>query len=558
MAEYPFPTAGGTPEDRLRLLCELLDRLPISVALHGIEEGLPLLYHNRRAEERLAAAPPGLAVPQLRHPQLRDLAERVVASRQPDHTELDIPGTDGRRLQWSWSMCPLHDRPDRVVALVSVVQELGEPVLARRRIESALDHGLHLLLEIARLAEQRPSSKAFLCGVSDRLAQLVQADRVTFNVYDPARKALVANSRSDASDSDDASPSSLPCDPAASDLLSQVVFGGRVYRGPLDVGSLQLRPYARLAQPWREPGTKVLIVPWRAGNERLGAVMASGPRRKEGFTEESTIVLIAAGHAAGMVWQRKRAEQQLADRAHELELLERAKSNFLMLASHELRTPLTVLNGYVSMLADGSQGPERLGEILPILQQALGRMNVLVDQLMEATRLADSKLRLRRQPVDLRTVVESAANRSVARWHRDQDFALGLPGAAVPATVDVLRLETAVENLVDNAFKYSEPGGRVSCELRIAEDVARLAVQDEGIGMSEDEMVVLFTRFGRIVNAQNGHIDGTGLGLFLSRETARSHGGDITVTSVTGRGSRFELTLPLTEPSDGGGGQEST
>jgi len=287
------------------------------------------------------------------------------------------------------------------------------------------------------------------------------------------------------------------------------------------------------------------MVPWRAGNDRLGAVVATGGDRPEGFTDENAIVLIAAGHAAGLVWQRKRAEQKLEERAEELASLDRIKSSFLKLASHELRTPVTLLNGYVSMLADGSRGPERMAEILPILQQALDRMNALVDQLMDATRLADGTIALQREQVDLRDAVQRAADRVLARWPRGADFELRLPDSPVTVTVDVPRIETAVANLVDNAFKYSEPGEPVRCELRTEHGAAHLVVRDEGIGMTAEELNGLFTRFGREVTAQNSHIAGTGLGLFLAREIARLHGGDITAASGASAGSSFELTLPL-------------
>ena len=561
MGGYPLLDAGKTPDGTLSLLFNLLDQLPVSVAVYGGEAGFPLLYCNPRMAEQQHAIGPDLDLDLalLQHSRLHDLAKRLVERRKPERVRLNIPARDGRNLVWDWTLSPLLDPGGKVVALVAVVEDLSQPVLARRRMESAVDQGMHLLLEVARLAEEPSRIDDFLAAVSERVATLVQADGVAFNVYDPARKALVGTPGSRGLGPErPTSPAALPCDPAASDLLSQVVFAGRVYRGTLDFSSLEFRPYAHLARFWRDTGAAVLVVPWRAGNERLGALIAYGSRKPEGFTEENAIVLIAAGHAAGLVWQRKRAEQKLAERAEELESLERAKSSFLLMASHELRTPLTVLNGYVSMLADASQSPEHVVEILPILQQALDRMNVLVDQLMDATRVADSKLQLELRAVDLRTAVENAVNRIVPRWRREVDFQLQLPDAAVPVLADELRIETAVENLVDNAFKYSVPGDRVHCDLQVETGVARLVVRDEGIGVSQDEMAGLFKRFGRMVNAQNSHIAGAGLGLYLSREIARLHGGEIEAASAVVKGSRFDLTLPLREAPNGAGSLEES
>ena len=557
MGGYPLLDAEKTSEGTLPLLYGVLDQLPVSVVVHATGDGFPLLYRNRAAEEHLQAQPPGQTLSHLGHPRLRDLARQVLAGLEPGEVELRWAGRGGALQTWRWRMSPLVDARGGVAGLLSVVEDLSQPVLARRRIESAVDHGLHLLLEVARLAETSQSVEVFLARLGAGLASLVEAQRVVFHRYDAARKALVVTAAGPGVEP--AAVASLPCDPESSDLFSQVVFAGRVYRGELDLTGLDFRPYVHLAEVWHESGTQVLMVPWRAGNDRLGALVAYGGPGAGRFSHEDAIVLIAAGHAAGLVWQRKRAEQKLAERARELEALERAKSSFLMLASHELRTPLTLLNGYVSMIADDVNLLERQPRVVPILQQALQRMNALVDQLMEATRLAESQLRLQVQEVDLRTLVELAVGQVVARWQRQSDLTVRLPDQPVPIAADVLRIETVVANLVDNAFKYSEPGNRVHCELVLETGRARLLVTDEGIGMSEEEVAGLFTRFGRIVNGRTSHISGTGLGLFLSREIARLHGGEVTVASTDGVGSRFELTLPVaggTGTADSGGDRQ--
>ncbi len=533
---------GRTSEGTLSLLYDLVERLPVSVALYGAEAGFPLRYLNAHMVELQADGPAGLDLRSIQHPQLLEAAERLVETGSPESVQLNLHGRDGQRLLWSWALSPLRDASGAVVAFVAVVEDLSEPLLARRRIESALDQGMHVLMEVARLAEEHARMDEFLAAMSERVALLVHADRVLFHRYDPDRRALVASPET---------RGSLPCDPSASDLLSQVVFGGRVYSGTLDLAGLELQPHRHLARMSRERGDRVLIVPWRAGNERLGAVMAHGTRAPDGFTDENAIVLIAAGHAAGLVWQRKRAEQRLEERAAELASLERAKTAFLMLASHELRTPLTLLNGYVSMLTEDGGAPVRVDQVLPILHQAVERMNMLVDQLVDATRLADSNIRLDRQEVDLRRLVKRAVT-VASRWRRAEDLELRLPDAPVLLAVDIVRVQTAVDSLVDNAFKYSEAGSPVRCDLRLEPGTVRLVVEDDGIGMSDEELAGLYTRFGRMLNAQNSHISGAGLGLFLSREIARMHGGDITATSRVGRGSRFELELPRGERIDGG------
>jgi signal transduction histidine kinase len=124
--------------------------------------------------------------------------------------------------------------------------------------------------------------------------------------------------------------------------------------------------------------------------------------------------------------------------------------------------------------------------------------------------------------------------------------------------VDGERIKTIVSNLVGNAIKYSPAGGPVEIELISRAGIARVSVTDNGVGIAKEDMPILFTRFGRVSTPETGHLPGTGLGLYLGRQLARLHGGDITVDSDPGRGSTFTLHLPVSEPSKAGSSQERT
>jgi signal transduction histidine kinase len=100
-------------------------------------------------------------------------------------------------------------------------------------------------------------------------------------------------------------------------------------------------------------------------------------------------------------------------------------------------------------------------------------------------------------------------------------------------------------NLIDNAIKYSPQGGEIEIRLDHDSRVATIMVRDHGIGIGAEQIPVLFTRFGRLVTPETSHIRGTGLGLYLARETARLHGGDIVVASEARAGSTFTVTIPL-------------
>ena len=160
-------------------------------------------------------------------------------------------------------------------------------------------------------------------------------------------------------------------------------------------------------------------------------------------------------------------------------------------------------------------------------------------------RLEEGRLELTTRRADLRDVARQAVEMAEPFADAEHALALESPDIEVPVMVDVDRISTVIGNLLNNAIKYSPGGGQVTCRVSREEDTGTITVSDRGVGIPPDRIDRLFTRFGRIVTPETSHIPGTGLGLYLSRELARLHGGDITATSVLGKGSTFVLAVPL-------------
>ncbi|HEX6489389.1 MAG TPA: HAMP domain-containing sensor histidine kinase [Candidatus Dormibacteraeota bacterium] len=229
--------------------------------------------------------------------------------------------------------------------------------------------------------------------------------------------------------------------------------------------------------------------------------------------------------------------------------LERTKTEFLNLASHELRAPLTVIRGYLSMLKEGSLGAvsDGVADVLPVLLDKADQMNRLVEQMLEASRLEEGRLELKLEDADLRDLVRQAMEETRPLATPIHKLELELPQEEVPVRVDRQRITTIVSNLISNAIKYSPHGGEV--RLRIDRDQGvNVAVEDQGVGIALPDQAVLFTRFGRVTTSETRNVPGTGLGLYLSRELARLHGGDLTFRSQPGAGSVFTLKLPQESP----------
>jgi signal transduction histidine kinase len=199
------------------------------------------------------------------------------------------------------------------------------------------------------------------------------------------------------------------------------------------------------------------------------------------------------------------------------------------------------------MIQDGSLGPmpKSLAPIVPTMSMKADQMHLMINKMLESARLEDSRLQLNLQDLDLRELVRRSIRfmRPMARPR--QRIVLEGPVQKVPVRGDPLHLETIITNLLDNAIKYSLKGREVRVCVTVDGDRARVTVRDQGVGIAAEDLPRLFTRFERLPTEETSHVSGTGLGLYLSRELARLHGGELTATSRVHQGSEFTLTLPL-------------
>ncbi len=238
---------------------------------------------------------------------------------------------------------------------------------------------------------------------------------------------------------------------------------------------------------------------------------------------------------------------RLRDLAEHWEQLDAAKSQFLNLAAHELRSPVTVLGGYLSLLEAGTFGdlPVPVERVIAVMAAKIQELNDLVNDMLETARLDDQRAVVQVACVDLGEVVARVVEEWRPLTHPGQGLDCRQPEERVLVDADAGRVRTVVTNLVGNAIKYSPGGGDITCTVGRNGAAAVVTVADSGLGIPAEGIDVLFTRFGRVVTPATAPIPGTGLGLYIARELARMHGGDITVRSREGEGSVFTISLPL-------------
>jgi signal transduction histidine kinase len=220
----------------------------------------------------------------------------------------------------------------------------------------------------------------------------------------------------------------------------------------------------------------------------------------------------------------------------------RRREEMVLDASHDLRTPLTSIKGAAQNLLDGIAGDltEDQREYVDIVRQHAERLIGIVNGLMEALRITLAPIELETERVDLGRLADEVA-RGLMPLAVERGIALTVQAPALLAVADEARLRQVLENLVGNALKFGRRGDRVTVAVHGDSERAEISVRDTGPGLTPEELTRVFDRFYR---GRSGTA-GSGVGLAISREIMRAHGGELSVVSERGKGSEFLATLPL-------------
>ena len=221
--------------------------------------------------------------------------------------------------------------------------------------------------------------------------------------------------------------------------------------------------------------------------------------------------------------------------------LNEKKDEFIALASHELKTPLTTVKGYLQVLEKRIAEPMNKLFLEKSLNQ-VNKLNTLVEELLNMSRIEAGKLEFRYEAFDLRHMLEEISQTFVYSTGQ-HELITELGQTEVMVKADAPRIEQAVLNLLSNAIKYSPHANSVYLKLIIKDDKAVVSVKDEGIGLTPQQQKKVFSRFYRAESTKG--INGLGLGLYLTKQIIDAHKGEIWVESAEGKGSEFSFSLPV-------------
>ena len=321
-------------------------------------------------------------------------------------------------------------------------------------------------------------------------------------------------------------------------------IGGRAFQEQrrvvaLDAGAVDPENAAVYA---RSSANTVIAAPVNTDERRVGVLTVFADRAPVFIEDDLWLLELLANQAAVILDARKLSVESANMRSREDAA--RLKEEFLSAAAHDLRTPLTVVLGQAELLErrlarDPGMRVDPAG--VARMTREARRLRDLVSELLDAQRLDQGAAVMDPRPTDLRSVLDS-----IERRFHDQglDIKVTVPDEPLVSSVDTMRIEQVVDNLVENALKYTANGQLPEVELSRDGDRARIAVIDHGVGIPEDEREKIFERFYRASNVQSITDTGMGLGLYICQRIVEAHAGRIRVDPTPGGGSTFTVSLP--------------
>jgi len=334
--------------------------------------------------------------------------------------------------------------------------------------------------------------------------------------------------------------------PVEDEMVAQMFETGQP-RVLTQLSSLPERCHAPLTALRREGAVCGVSVPLLLDGQPIG-FLDVGHRRTCDCSAEDLSFLTALGREAAIAVRNARLYEAERRQVQQLEALERLRVSFVSSVSHELRTPLTILMTSLALLQEQGEAcpAEMRRELLETIEHHARRLETLVNDLLQVTRLEAGQVTLSRQSTDLRALVRRTVQAFVPLMQeREQELTLDLPPHLAPVSVDRRRVEQVLNNLLSNAHRFAPRGGHVRVGVRERDDVVEVSVQDDGPGIPPQEQGRVFEKFFTL-DTKPGRA-GVGLGLYIARQLVNLHGGRIWVEGQPGAGSTFRFTLPKEE-----------
>ncbi len=485
-----------------------------------------------------------------------------------EHTlDMRLRRRDGQTISINASTAPVRDAADAIVAAVIAFRD----VTSQRRLEQRTQAALETLLAMAETLVQGPegaSSEALPSSggksIAQRLSELacsfLECQRMSIFVLEPGTATLDAVAVTGLSSAEEHFwPLQMPAPGAWPDPT----IDARLNAGEAVLLDMTQPPFADEQNPFGI--RQALLAPIHVGEHLIGILALDYGGEEHLYTTQEIMLTEAVARLVGLTLERGRLLRERAEaqaNALALRAANRQMDAFMGIASHELKTPLTTIRLHLQLMqrrllqmlgeqsipvADLLQRLAHFQDQLARTEYQTERLNRLVNDLLDVSRIQTGKLTIRPESTDLAAIVTMVV---AEQREANPDRTVGLhlaEGQPVIISADTERIAQVVTNYLTNALKYSYEEQPVDVGLEVEGSQARIWVRDQGPGLSPEQQGHLWERFYRApgIEVQSGSGIGLGLGLYISRTIIVQHQGQVGLQSAPGQGSTFWFTLPF-------------
>jgi PAS domain S-box-containing protein len=451
-----------------------------------------------------------LIIPPERLSEEDEIIARLSAGERIEHFETERLGRDGQRLLVSLTISPLRDESGAVVGASKIARDVTHRRYAEHRERQLLAETAAANAKFQAFFEQG----ALFAAILDVDGSVLEPNRLFAEGCGYTRNAII---------------------------------GKPVWDGPWWADSADARARIQAATTEAAGGHNARVeVSYRTadGSQRNGVVVIQPIKR---YADQVLFLALSGAD----ITERKRLEDDLRELAADLSEADRKKNEFLAMLAHELRNPLAPISNTARALRLGIGDEDAVRSASEMLERQVSQLARLVDDLLDISRITRGRIELRTTRTALAPIVLQAveAVRPLAR-SMNHELTTTLPENEIYVEADPARLTQVVGNILNNACKFTNPGGHVQLVVNQNHNEATIRVRDNGIGIAPEHLSHVFDMFAQVDASLERSRDGLGIGLTLVRTLVELHGGSIQVNSEgPGRGSEFTVRLPVVEPA---------
>ncbi|HYS13310.1 MAG TPA: PAS domain S-box protein [Burkholderiaceae bacterium] len=480
-----------------------------------------------------------LVIPAERRLEDVELLQRLRNGAKAAPYESEMRHSNGLLVPMLISLSSINDESGQMIGSSMIARDISE----RKRVERALHKRLRQLDLLTQAAQvlimAEPGATPMQHELFDRV-RLAMGGEIYLNY------AISADPNHLRLESEHGLSEAMRARLSVAALDDSLCGIAAARRSPLIIENMQASdlPQARILQI--EGVRSFAAFPLLAHGEVHG-VAAFASTTRDRFRDGDLQVIQTVCDQVSAMLERGKLVEELHTREESLKVADRRKDDFIATLAHELRNPLAPIRNAIGILRQSTMPDPQLAWCRDVIERQVTQMTLLLEDLLDVSRVTRNKIELRREKIELQRVVEDAVEttRPLIDAQRHQ-LVLELPAQPIVVYGDLTRLTQVVGNLLNNAAKYTDVGGKIELVVRREGDEASIVVRDNGIGIEPQQAACIFDMFAQLTPALERSRGGLGIGLSLARGLVELHGGRIEARSEgTGRGSEFTVHLPI-------------